>query len=232
MTIGAYGKRDSLDKFLNRRFIQQKSGWLGIKAHYVYDGLPSNQVSLNAFNGGYAGLSKTETNAVNFCYLTSYESFKKEKDIQSFTKNVVGKNPFLRVFIHEAQPLFDVPLSIAQISFHQKKTVENHMLMCGDAAGLIHPLCGNGMAMAIHSAKIASELIIDFIRNKIPDRAHLEKNYNDQWQAAFRKRLWMGRQLQSLLLHENISRHAMHLLTKSPRLLSSIIKMTHGNTVV
>jgi 2-polyprenyl-6-methoxyphenol hydroxylase-like FAD-dependent oxidoreductase len=25
--------------------------------------------------------------------------------------------------------------------------------MIGDTAGLIHPLCGNGMAMAIHSAK-------------------------------------------------------------------------------
>jgi 2-polyprenyl-6-methoxyphenol hydroxylase-like FAD-dependent oxidoreductase len=25
------------------------------------------------------------------------------------------------------------------------------MLMIGDTAGLIHPLCGNGMAMAIHA---------------------------------------------------------------------------------
>jgi len=40
-------------------------------------------------------------------------------------------------------------------------------LMIGDTAGLIHPLCGNGMAMAIHSAKIASELIGDFYANRI-----------------------------------------------------------------
>jgi flavin-dependent dehydrogenase len=38
--------------------------------------------------------------------------------------------------------------------FQQKKKLENHILMIGDTAGLIHPLCGNGMAMAIHSAKI------------------------------------------------------------------------------
>jgi flavin-dependent dehydrogenase len=30
--------------------------------------------------------------------------------------------------------------------------------MIGDTAGLIHPLCGNGMAMAIHSAKLAAEI--------------------------------------------------------------------------
>jgi flavin-dependent dehydrogenase len=34
--------------------------------------------------------------------------------------------------------------------------------MIGDTAGLIHPLCGNGMAMAIHSAKIVSKLIGTF----------------------------------------------------------------------
>ena len=33
--------------------------------------------------------------------------------------------------------------------------------MAGDAAGMITPLCGNGMAMAIHSAKILTDLIIE-----------------------------------------------------------------------
>ena len=42
-------------------------------------------------------------------------------------------------------------------SFAPKKPVEEHILMSGDAAGLITPLCGNGMAMAIRSAKILSE---------------------------------------------------------------------------
>jgi flavin-dependent dehydrogenase len=34
--------------------------------------------------------------------------------------------------------------------------------MIGDTAGLIHPLCGNGM-MAIHSAKLAAENTIHFL---------------------------------------------------------------------
>jgi hypothetical protein len=48
---------------------------------------------------------------------------------------------------------FEKPLTISQVSFEEKKC-ENHIIMIGDA-GLIHPLCGNGMAMAIHSAKLA-----------------------------------------------------------------------------
>jgi flavin-dependent dehydrogenase len=39
--------------------------------------------------------------------------------------------------------------------------------MIGDTA--IHPLCGNGMAMAIHSAKLAAENTIHFLEKRIID---------------------------------------------------------------
>jgi flavin-dependent dehydrogenase len=47
--------------------------------------------------------------------------------------------------------------------------------MIGDTAGLIHPLCGNGMAMAIHSAKIVSKLIGDYFNDEVKSRTELEK---------------------------------------------------------
>jgi len=115
MAIGAYGKRSGLDKQLNRDFIAQKSSWLGVKLHN--------------FRGGYGGLSKTETGAVNFCYLASYDSFQKEKDVKSFNEKVVAQNPFLNSFLEKAKPIFESPLTIAQISFHEKKTVENHIII-------------------------------------------------------------------------------------------------------
>ena len=57
--------------------------------------------------------------------------------------------------------LFEKPEVINEITFEKQDPVSNHILMCGDAAGMITPLCGNGMAMAIHSAKILSGLIIE-----------------------------------------------------------------------
>ena len=35
--VGAFGKRSNIDAFLNRKFMQKNSPWLGIKAHYDYD---------------------------------------------------------------------------------------------------------------------------------------------------------------------------------------------------
>ncbi|MDB4293633.1 FAD-dependent oxidoreductase, partial [Maribacter sp.] len=77
IAIGAFGKRSIIDKQLNRNFIKQKSSWLGVKCHYDYADFPENKVALHNFNGGYGGLSKTEKGSVNFCYLASYQSFKK-----------------------------------------------------------------------------------------------------------------------------------------------------------
>ena len=63
--------------------------------------------------------------------------------------------------------------------FHLKRSCRSthHILMTGDAAGMITPLCGNGMAMAIHSAKIVSDLIIKHTRQEKFSRGQLEQQY-------------------------------------------------------
>lgn len=231
ITIGSYGKRSPLDKSLRRDFMKQKSGWLAIKGHYEIDEFPINEVALHNFNGGYGGLSKTENGAVNFCYLASYASFQKVKNITNFTEQVVAKNPYLKDFLEKATPVFAEPLSIAQISFDEKKSVENHIIMCGDTAGLIHPLCGNGMAMAIHSAKIASEHIDRYLKGKSSSREMMEVAYEKEWHKTFKKRLWIGRKLQSLLLNEKISNLALKVVTLSPTLLRKLIQQTHGKPI-
>ncbi|SDF02961.1 NAD(P)/FAD-dependent oxidoreductase [Cellulophaga baltica] len=229
--LGAFGKRSNMDKHLQRSFMDKKSSWLGVKAHYELPDFPDNLVALHNFKGGYGGLSKTETGAINFCYLANYKSFKKEKDIHSFNSKVISENPFLQAFLKDATTIFDQPLSIAQISFEKKEAVENHLLMCGDSAGLIHPLCGNGMAMAIHSAKIASELLTVYLNAPSPNRKLLEVTYKKQWNKAFKHRLWMGRKLQWLLLHDRVSNITMKIVARSPRILQLLIKRTHGKPI-
>jgi len=231
--LGAFGKRSNLDKKLQREFIQDQSGWLAVKAHYKTksESYPDDLVSLHNFNGGYCGLSKTELNTVNVCYLASYSSFKKYKNTKDYRTNVLMRNPHLNRFFENAEMDFEKELSIAQISFGAKSLVNNHILMLGDSAGLIHPLCGNGMAMAIHSAKIASESIMDFYQKKNHVRNDVEMAYSKEWNANFKSRLATGRFLQKILLNESLSRFSQSLLNKVPRVMPHIIRKTHGKTV-
>ncbi|WP_194852536.1 NAD(P)/FAD-dependent oxidoreductase [Nonlabens antarcticus] len=227
--IVATGKRSQLDRQLQRDFMKRKSEWLAVKMHYKYE-MPLNKVELHNFDGGYAGLSKTETGAVNLCYLTSYRSFKKYKDVDLFQKEVLSGNPQLKAFFKTAQPLWEKPMTISQISFGIKKQGGSKLLFIGDSAGLIHPLCGNGMAMAIHSAHLAAINLEGFMQEKIT-RLQMIKNYRKHWRRFFQSRMRFGQWIQNILIHPHLTKVMYGLIARLPSIMPRIIKKTHGKPV-
>jgi flavin-dependent dehydrogenase len=227
MVIGAYGKRSSLDVKLKRSFIKNKSPYLAVKTH-VKGNFPEDLVALHNFEGGYCGVSKVENDSINLCYITNFKVFKKYKDIDEFQQKVLFKNQYLKSIFSETKPVFVQPLTISQISFEAKKPIENHVIMCGDTAALIHPLCGNGMSMAIRSAQIASVLIIKFFNEEITSRDALEKQYLRAWNKAFKSRLKTGHIVANLFNQPKLSEFLMQGLKWFPGILPHIIKRTHG----
>lgn len=228
--IGAYGKRSAIDLKLKRKFIQQHSPFLAVKAHYTgefEDGL----VALHNFRGGYCGTSKIEDQKINICYLANYETFKTHKNIAAYQENVLYQNKHLKSLFEKSEPLFDTPITISQLSFGAREAVIDHILMIGDTAALIHPLCGNGMAMAIHSARICAELLLLFFKGEIPDRTAMEKRYLISWNHHFKSRLWMGRTLSALFEKEYLTEKLLGGMVRLPFLLPLIIKNTHGHSL-
>jgi flavin-dependent dehydrogenase len=227
IVIGAYGKRGILDVKLNRSFIKNKSPFLAVKTH-LKGAFPDDLVALHNFEGGYCGVSKVEDDSINVCYITNFEAFKKYKDIDEFQEKVVFKNTSLKSVFQNTKPVFDSPLTISQISFETKNPIENHMLMCGDTAGMIHPLCGNGMSMAIRSAQMASLLIIKFFNGQIKDRQALEKQYLGGWNVEFKSRLSTGHFVANLFSKNKLAEVLIRGVKWVPSILPHIIKHTHG----
>ena len=228
--LGAYGKRAKLDKQLNRAFILKRSPFIGVKYHARLD-YPGDQIGLYNFKGGYCGVSQVENGLVNICYLSKKDNLKKYGDIKKMEEKVLYQNPLLKAIFEKAEWQFDRAEVINEISFESKKCVENHVLMIGDTAGLITPLCGNGMAMAIHAAKIASDLLIDFYSKDNMNREELEKKYSSKWKRVFSKRLWIGRNTQNLFGNQSRSNLAVGLIQKFPALGEKIILQTHGEVI-
>ena len=119
------------------------------------------------------------------------------------------------------------PVTIAQINFHQKAQVENHVLFLGDAAGMITPLCGNGMSIALHTARIGAELIGQFLQGSI-DRPALEAMYAEKWHQHFAGRLRTGRLLQRFFGSERLSNMFVSAFKMAPFLAAPLIRKTHG----
>lgn len=227
LVIGSFGKRSNLDVKMNRDFIQKPSPFLGVKAHYKGD-FPDDAVGLHNFKGGYCGVSKVETDLVNVCYIADFKSFKQYKNIADFQKKVLSQNPYLKEVFDTYELAFEKPLSISQVSFSSKQPVENHILMCGDSAGMIHPLAGNGMSMAIRAAQMASQQILKLKSGELKSRADLESKYTEIWNTEFSSRLKSGHLIARLFSLGLFSELIMLLLKSFPFLLPHIIKKTHG----
>lgn len=226
IVVGAFGKRSKLDIILNRNFIKKRSPYAGVKYHIRTDH-PQDLIALHNFEGGYCGISQIENNVTNLCYLTHRDALRKLGSIEAFEKEVLWKNPFLKTVLSSADYLFDKPEVINEISFETKNPVENHILMVGDASGMIAPVCGNGMAMAIHAGKIAAELVTGFCKGKI-SRLELEQSYSQKWRQMFAQRLWNGRQVQKLFGNSTMSNLAVNLALNIPSIANLIVRNTHG----
>ncbi len=230
IVIGAFGKRSNLDQQLNRSFFFRKSPYIGVKYH-AKTSHPANVVALHNFEGGYCGINGIEDGKTNICYLSKRDNLKAYGNIPLMQEKVLFQNPQIEKIFSNAEMLFDKPEVINEISFETKKPVEEHILMCGDAAGMITPLCGNGMAMAIHAAKIVSEHVNSFFTKKAISRGELELNYTREWSSNFKFRLWYGRQVQRLFGNHSFSNFSVNLINHVKPLSRAMIRSSHGKPI-
>ena len=231
MAAGSFGKRSNLDVKWNRNFVQQKpnklNNYIGVKYH-IKTQHPSDVIALHNFEDGYCGVSQIEEDKYCLCYLTTAENLKSSNNsIVQMEQNILYKNPHLKKIFTEAEVLYEAPVTISQISFDNKVQLENHVLMLGDAAGMITPLCGNGMSMALHGSKIAYEHIDAFLQKKI-SRAEMEQQYIKYWNKEFASRLRTGRMIQRFFGKSSITNLFIQSFKAFPFLASPLIKQTHG----
>jgi flavin-dependent dehydrogenase len=233
VACGAYGKRSNLDVKWKRPFALQKSNklnnYIGIKYHIQYLH-PKNVITLHNFKDGYCGISKIEEDKCCLCYLTTAANLKQHNNsIAQMEKVLLSQNPQLKNIFNRATFLYQQPLAISQISFEPKEQVENGVLMLGDTAGLITPLCGNGMSMAMHASLLAFSNIDLFLQKRI-SRTQMEYQYATQWRKQFAKRLLAGRMIQRVFGGETSTALFLRTMNALPSLADKVIKLTHGKT--
>lgn len=231
----SFGKRSNLDVKWKRSFTLQPANKLNnliaVKYHIETD-FPADSIALHNFRDGYCGISKVEGEKYCLCYLTNAANLKNNgNDIEALEKNVLSQNPHLKYIFEHSRKIFQQPLSISQISFDKKSRVENHMLMIGDAAGMITPLCGNGMSMAMHGSKIAANHIRSFLIGQT-GRDSMEKNYSAEWKMTFERRMKTGRFIQRFFGKPRITRFFVIILKHMPFLTRWLISQTHGKPFI
>ncbi|UKJ07309.1 NAD(P)/FAD-dependent oxidoreductase [Solitalea lacus] len=231
VACGSWGKRANIDIKLRREFIHQppkkNQHFIAVKYHVKTD-FPDDLIELHNFENGYCGISTVENNMQCLCYLTTaYNLQQCNNDIKKLEKTYLAKNPHLNQYFQFSKFIFNEPLVISQISFASKEAINDHIFMVGDAAGMIAPLCGNGMSMALHGSKLVVPILDNLLKGNL-NRLDAERQYASIWKAQFNSRLRTGRWFQQLFGRPLVTNTALRALNSFPSLTSSLIGLTHG----
>jgi flavin-dependent dehydrogenase len=162
---------------------------------------------------------------VNVCLLAHESIFARNNAIETFITWMQSVNPCLGRRLSPAQPTGDHWHSIAQVSFARKEIVVSDVLMTGDAAGLIVPLAGDGIAMALQSGRLAASHSANFLAGEYV-AAELRQRYSSDWRRQCDARLRLGGALQSVMLRPRLLSLGLRLLSAAPSVADYLVRHT------
>jgi flavin-dependent dehydrogenase len=143
-----------------------QSDLIGFKMHLRLSpeqtGLLAGHVELMLFRGGYAGLEPVEAGLANLCLLvkrTRYAAL--GQDWPSLLAAIGADCPLLGHRLGGAEPCWDRPLAISAIPYGYVRRKSDRLWRLGDQAAVIPSFAGDGMSIALHSARLAARYYLN-----------------------------------------------------------------------
>ena len=211
--------------------------FVGLKAHFRGVNLPQGRVEMHGFaardflphapaaRGGYCGLTRVEDGLTNVCLLVSAQILNKRSSALFFAQ-LLSASPSLRARLGNAERVTPW-LATANVRFGLRQPTSDFGLVCGDAAGYIPPLAGDGMSMAARSGELAGTHVARQLSGD-RDAAHTNRAYQASWDAEFGGRLRWAEALQTVGLHRHGAEIAVGALRTLPFLRSLAVRVTRG----
>jgi flavin-dependent dehydrogenase len=245
--IGAYGRRSRTDRDLERPFLDKLESCVGIKLHHRAAPGTAGQQALDdlahtteiyGLDGGYCGIARVENDTINVCMLLNGHAFARLRtnewpQVRAFLS---ADNPALAQRLDALVPDDAPPITVAQMPFTGKEPAKHGILFIGDTAGMIAPLCGDGMAMALESGIMVAALVQDHLAVCGTGNGHntaaldqLSQRWQQHWNTRFARRLKLGKALQNIMFRPAPAEVAMAVLKAAPASVpAALARLTRG----
>lgn len=205
---------------------EKNLSYTGIKIH-LKSKMKDDTIGLHHFEGGYAGISAVENGWHCMAYLIQDEWVKKYKgDLEKLEREVLWKNPAIRKHLENASLRFP-RLSTSGIHFGERPLHVNGMICIGDGSGMIPPLAGNGMSMALHESVLACRNL-DMLFSEPEQKEKALRLYETEWNQAFGVRLQTARRLQKIMDKPGMAALTIRIFRTLPFLFPMVASRTHG----
>ena len=161
------------------------------------------RVELILFGGGYAGLQPVEGGRANLCLLARRDHFlAMGRSWTALLAAIAAETPALGERLRGAAPAWDKPLTIAGLPYGLvvREASADGLWRLGDQAAVIPSFSGDGMSIALHSARLAASAYLAG-QGVQAFQARLAADVGAQvWRATWLSRIFIHRQPQRGLL--------------------------------
>lgn len=223
MALGADGAQSILNKRLTNNKIEKDHYCAGVRQYYsnVTGFHPANHIELHFYKDilpGYLWIFPLPGNQANvgLGMLSSVIS-KKKMNLKEEMENLIATHPVIKERFKDAVPLeniqgFGLPLG------SQKRSISgNRFLLLGDAAGLIDPFTGEGIANAIRSGRIAAAHVLKGLGSS---------NFNETYNLLYDKEIYHK------MWNEFRFGHTLQKMFRHPRMINFVVKKANKNKSV
>lgn len=116
----------------------------------------AGHVELTLFEGGYAGLQPVEGGLVNLCLLVKRSRYADlGQDWATLLDAIRAEASGMSQRLDGAEPCWDRPLAVFSVPYGYVRTDSDGLWRLGDQAAVIPSFSGDGMSIALHSARLA-----------------------------------------------------------------------------
>lgn len=153
------------------------TGDFGIKAHFENVDGPRDTIELFGVRGSYGGLAAIEDRRWNAAFSVPAARLKAHRgNVESLFAEITSENRTLARRLAAARRVGDW-LAAPLPRFGVRKRWPDRVIPIGNAAAALEPVGGEGMGLALRSAELAAEMLL----NSTPDFASLRTGYERLW---------------------------------------------------
>ncbi len=230
--IGAYGRSSPLDKHLARSFAGAQTGFTGVKFHLpaeVLGDIQKNELVIALGPRIYCGVSHVGEDTATLCFLEQRRNG--DPPSRARLRELARTNSdFARVVTPDAlRLLLEAPVyGTGNIFFGPREAVENGVLMVGDSAGVIAPLAGDGISIAMEQGRLLGRIFRGMGAGGAGREAIYERYRRDS-ARLFARRRKAAMACQRVALSGPLRMIVAPILSRTPALLHAAIHATRGS---
>ncbi len=223
IALGADGAQSVLNKRLTENKVEKNHYCAGVRQYFsnVKGFQDENHIELHFYKEILPGylwvfpLANNQSN-VGLGMLSSVVS-KKQINLKKELVNLLETIPSLKERFKDAVPLTEIQGYGLPVGSTKRILSGNRFLLLGDAAGLIDPFTGEGIANAIRSGRVAAAHVL-----KAFEQQKFDAEFNLRYDKEIYYKMWK----------EFKFSHTLQKLFRHPRIINFVVKKANNNRSV